>query len=135
MVDLGAFFRGYASDLTRTFALRPTSKQLKLIKVVRRAQRAGLARVKDGAKASAVDGAARSIVSRAGYSRYSPHGTGHGIGMEIHEPPSLTPDSKDVLRAGMVITVEPGVYVQRVGGARWEDTLLVTESGYQVLTH
>jgi Xaa-Pro aminopeptidase len=134
VVDLGAFYGGYASDMTRTFALNPTPKQLRLIEVVKRAQKAGIARVADGAKASAVDNVARKEVFKAGYSRYSPHGTGHGIGIEIHEPPSLAPNSKDVLKAGMVITVEPGVYVPRVGGARWEDMVFVTKSGCKSLT-
>jgi Xaa-Pro dipeptidase len=134
VVDLGAFFQGYASDMTRTFALKPTPKQRRLVDVVKRAQRTAMAKVRDGVEASDVDATARRTVFKAGYSRYSPHGTGHGVGMEIHEFPSLTPNSKDVLKAGMVITVEPGVYVPRVGGARWEDMLLVTKGGHELFT-
>ncbi|MBA7502204.1 putative peptidase [subsurface metagenome] len=134
VVDLGAVYEGYASDMTRTFALSPTKKQLTLIWLVRRAQNAAINRVRNGAKTSDVDKAARRIISRAGYAKFSPHGTGHGVGMEVHELPGLSPDSKDILREGMVITVEPGIYVPRVGGARWEDMVLVTKNGCKSLT-
>jgi Xaa-Pro aminopeptidase len=134
VVDLGAFYEGYASDMTRTFALKPTPKQRRLFDRTKRAQERGIKKVKDGVAASAVDDVARKSLLKAGYSRYSPHGTGHGIGIEIHEPPSLMPDSKDVLKARMVITVEPGAYVPGVGGSRWEDMLLVTKRGHELLT-
>ncbi|MDH5685960.1 MAG: aminopeptidase P family protein, partial [Hadesarchaea archaeon] len=134
VVDLGAVYKGYASDMTRTFALSPTRKQLTLIELVRRAQKAAIGRVRNGAKTSDVDKAAREIISRAGYAKFSPHGTGHGVGMEIHEHPGLAPDSKDILREGMVITVEPGIYIPNVGGARWEDMFLVTKEGRKPLT-
>lgn len=134
VVDLGAVYKGYASDMTRTFALSPTKKQLTLIGLVRHAQNAAINRVRNGAKTSDVDKAAREIISRADYAKFSPHGTGHGVGMEIHEPPGLAPDSKDILREGMVITVEPGIYVPRLGGARWEDMVLVTKKGCKSFT-
>lgn len=134
VIDLGATCEGYASDMTRTFALSPTRKQLKLIEIVKRAQTSGIARVRDGMKAREVDRAARDVISRSGYAKFCPHGMGHGVGMEIHEPPGLAPDSKDILREGMVITVEPGIYVPRVGGARWEDMALVKAHGSQILT-
>ncbi len=134
VIDLGATCEGYASDMTRTFALSPTRKQLKLIEIVKRAQTSGIARVRDGMKAREVDRAARDVISRSGYAKFCPHGMGHGVGMEIHEPPGLAPDSRDILREGMVITVEPGIYVPRVGGARWEDMALVKAHGSQILT-
>jgi Xaa-Pro aminopeptidase len=134
VVDMGAIYRGYASDMTRTFALSPTKKQLTLIGLVRCAQKAAIGRVRSGVKTSDVDKAARGIISRAGYAKFFPHGTGHGVGMEIHEPPGLAPDSKDILREGMVTTVEPGIYVPRVGGARWEDMVLVINKGCELLT-
>jgi len=134
VVDLGATCMGYASDLTRTFALAPTGRQVKLVETVKRAQKAALARVRGGVGARGVDGAAREVISRAGYAKFCPHGTGHGIGLDTHEPPSLAPDSKDALRGGMVLTVEPGVYVPRLSGARWEDMVLVTRGGYKLLT-
>jgi len=134
VVDLGAIYNGYTSDMTRTFALSPTKKQFTLIGLVRRAQKAAIGRVRNGAKTSDVDKAAREIISRAGYAKFSPHGTGHGVGMEVHEPPGLAPDSKDILCEGMVITVEPGIYVPRLGGARWEDMIFIKARGTRILT-
>jgi len=134
VVDLGATFQGYASDMTRTFELAPTPKQLKILKIVRSAQEVALEKVRDGVKAREVDAAARNLISRAGYGKFFNHGTGHGVGLEIHEAPSLAPTSKDILRKEMVITVEPGIYVPKVGGARWEDTVVVKSKGYNQLT-
>jgi len=134
VVDLGATCEGYVSDMTRTFALSPARKQLKLIEIVKRAQSSGMARVRDGMKVREVDRAARDVISRSGYAKFCPHGMGHGVGMEIHEPPGLAPDSKDILDEGMVITVEPGIYVPRLGGARWEDMVLVKARGNRILT-
>jgi len=134
VVDLGAVYKGYASDMARTFSLAPTRKQLKLLDVVRRAQEAAIKRVRDGAKAASVDKAAREVIRRAGYEKFCSHGTGHGIGLDVHEAPSLAPGSKDVLYDGMVISVEPGIYMPGVGGARWEDIVLVAVEGNQILT-
>jgi Xaa-Pro aminopeptidase len=121
--------------MTRTFALNPSRKQLKLMELVRKAQQFAIGKVRDGAKAHAIDRTARGTVSSAGYAKFYLHGTGHGVGLDIHEPPSLAPESKDILRRGMVITVEPGLYLPRVGGARREDMLEVTPKGYKLLTH
>ena len=135
VVDLGAKYNGYASDMTRTFALDPSRKQLKLMELIRKAQQFAIGKVMNGAKAHAIDRTARRIVSSAGYAKFYLHGTGHGVGLDIHEPPSLTPESKDILRRGMVVTVEPGLYLPQVGGARWEDMLEVTTKGHKLLTH
>jgi len=134
VVDLGATFKGYASDMTRTFELSPTQQQTKILQTVRKAQEAALAKVRDGVKAKAVDAAARNLIGRAGYAKFFNHGTGHGVGLEIHEAPSLTPSSKDILRRGMVVTVEPGIYIPKVGGARWEDTVIVRTDSHELLT-
>lgn len=134
VVDLGATYKGYASDMTRTFPLEATPKQLKLMEVVKRAQAAAIGRLREGVKAGDVDRIARAIVARAGLERFYLHGTGHGIGLDVHEPPSLTPGAEETLRRGMVLTVEPGVYVSGVGGARFEDMLLVLEDGCELLT-
>ncbi|MBC7099566.1 M24 family metallopeptidase, partial [Candidatus Bipolaricaulota bacterium] len=134
VVDLGATFNGYASDMTRTFALSPTRKQLRIIQVVKGAQRAALERIKDGVAAKQVDAAARKFIGRAGFGQFFNHGTGHGVGLEIHEAPSLYPLSRDTLRSGMVLTVEPGIYIPGAGGARWEDTIAVKAGGYETLT-
>jgi len=134
VVDLGATHMGYASDMTRTCALAPTAKQAKLIDIVKSAQAAAIERVRDGVSARSVDNAARRLVSRAGYAKFYLHGTGHGVGLDVHELPSLAPNSKDILRKKMVTTVEPGLYVPGVGGARWEDMALVTAKGHELLT-
>lgn len=134
VVDLGVIYKGYASDMTRTFSLAPTRKQLKLLDVVKRAQEAAIKSIRDGAKAARVDKAARKVIRRGGYEKFYSHRTGHGVGLDIHEAPSLAPGSEDILRRGMVITVEPGVYVLGLGGARWEDMVLVTAKGYEILT-
>ncbi len=120
--------------MTRTFELAPTPKQSKILKIVKSAQAAALKKVRDGVAAREVDAAARDFISRAGYGKFFNHGTGHGVGMEIHESPNLAPTSKDVLHKGMVVTVEPGIYIPKVGGARWEDTVLVKKKGYDSLT-
>jgi Xaa-Pro aminopeptidase len=133
-VDLGATYRGYASDMTRTFAIAPTRKQRELLRVVKRAQNVAIKRVRSGANATDIDRAARKVFKREGYERFCLHGTGHGVGLNIHEPPSLSPESKDVLRKGMVTTVEPGAYVHGIGGARWEDMVLVTARSSKLLT-
>ncbi|MEM2874607.1 MAG: M24 family metallopeptidase [Candidatus Hadarchaeales archaeon] len=135
VVDLGAIFRGYASDMTRTFSLGADKKAERMIEVVRRAQRAGISRVRERARACDVDEAVRRTISGSGFSRYCLHGSGHGVGMDIHEPPSLAPNSRDVLQRRMVVTVEPGVYVPGIGGARWEDMVEVESKGCSVLTH
>lgn len=134
VIDLGARYRGYCSDMTRTFAISPTKKQLAMIGLVKRAQKAAISRVRNGAKADNVDKAARWIISRAGYAKFFPHGMGHGVGLDVHESPSLAPTSKDILSNGMVLTVEPGIYVPGVGGARWEDMVLVRKKGCKSLT-
>jgi Xaa-Pro dipeptidase len=134
VVDLGATYKGYASDMTRTFYLKPTEKQLKLLSIVKRAEEIAIKRVRSGVKASSIDNAAREVIGRSGYGQFCSHGTGHGVGLEIHEAPSLAPGSEDALCAGMVITVEPGIYIPKLGGARFEDTVLVTKKSCEVLT-
>ncbi|KXB00602.1 hypothetical protein AKJ42_00040 [candidate division MSBL1 archaeon SCGC-AAA261C02] len=133
-VDLGAQWRGYRSDMTRTFSISPTPKQEKILKISKKAQKAALNVIKADVKAKEVDEAARKVVRKADYEEYYLHGSGHGVGLDIHEPPSLTPDSEDVLKEGVVTTVEPGIYVQGVGGTRFEDMILVTRQGYEFLT-
>ncbi len=134
IVDLGATCRGYASDMTRTFTISPTPKLLKLKGVVEEAQKAALNVVKSGIEGGRVDAEARRVISEKGLSDSFIHGTGHGIGLEVHEPPSLSPNSKKILRENVVITVEPGVYVPKLGGARKEDMVVVKRGGYVRLT-
>jgi Xaa-Pro aminopeptidase len=135
VVDMGALLNGYNSDETRTFVTgRPTPKQKEVYGVVRDAQSAAIEKVRPGVKASAVDLAARGVIGKAGYGKYFGHGTGHGVGLDIHESPGLGPTSKDVLEEGMVITVEPGIYIPDWGGVRIEDMVLVTKNGAELLT-
>lgn len=135
VIDFGARVDGYCSDLTRTFsAAKWDKKGRQVYRVVLEAQAAALRLIRPGAKASDVDAAARGVIDRAGYAKHFGHGTGHGVGLEVHELPTLSPRSGDVLREGMVVTVEPGIYLENFGGVRIEDMVLVTATGCEILS-
>lgn len=135
VVDVGATYKSYHSDMTRTFVNgKPLEKQKKLYQIVKNAQDKALEVVKSSVKAADVDAVARRTITDSGYGNYFVHGLGHGVGLEIHEPPTLSPDSKDTLSAGNVVTVEPGVYLVSYGGIRIEDTVLVQRNGAEKLT-
>jgi Xaa-Pro aminopeptidase len=135
LIDMGAFQDGYASDMTRTFFVgEPGRKMAGIYKAVLEAQLAGIAAVHPGAKASTVDRAAREVLKGHGLDKAFLHSTGHGLGLEIHEPPRLGKKEATKLEVGMAITVEPGAYVEGVGGVRIEDTVVVTAQGCRVLT-
>ena len=134
-VDLGATYRFYRSDITRTFiAGKPTEKQTRIYETVKLAQQKAFETIKHGVLASEVDTAARRVIEEAGFGEFFVHNLGHGVGLEVHEAPILSPDSKDVLDAGNVVTVEPGIYMPGFGGVRIEDTVLVTRDGAEKLT-
>lgn len=134
-IDCGAFFDGYLSDITRTFALGTVDEALTgLYEVVRRANAAGKAAVRPGTMAQQVDRAAREVISHAGYGERFIHRTGHGLGIETHEPPYIVEGNEQELQPGMVFTVEPGVYLPGLGGVRIEDDVVVTENGMECLT-
>jgi Xaa-Pro aminopeptidase len=136
VVDIGAAYKWYCSDMTRTLtAGKASEKQKRLYGIVRRAQDRAFEALKPGVKARDVDAAARQTIADAGYSEYFVHGLGHGVGLEVHEPPTLSPDSEDVLAAGNMVTVEPGVYLVGYGGIRIEDTVLVGRDGTEKLTN
>jgi Xaa-Pro dipeptidase len=136
VVDVGATYGFYRSDMTRTFvAGNPSEKQKKLYQTVKAAQQKAFEAVKPNVKAADIDAAARKVIEDAGYGEYFVHGLGHGIGLDVHEPPTLSPDSKDVLAAGNVVTVEPGIYLVGYGGVRIEDTVLVQKNGAEKLTN
>ena len=135
LVDWGATLEGYNSDLTRVIGTGKVSPRIKgLVRVVRAAQKAAIRAIKPGVAGSTVDAAARRVIAEAGYGEFFGHGLGHGVGLEVHEGPSLSPMGKGRLAAGMVVTVEPGIYIPEVGGVRIEDMVLVTSRGRRVLT-
>ncbi len=136
VVDFGAVYDGYRSDMTRTFCVggEPAGELAVVFSLVAEAQAAGVAAVAPGVTAGAVDAVCRDRIASAGYGERFEHGTGHGVGLEIHEAPSVAPGSTAILTPGTVVTVEPGVYLPGAGGVRVEDTLVVTEVGARALT-
>jgi Xaa-Pro aminopeptidase len=135
VLDLGAILRGYCSDLTRTvYVGRAPTRVRRWYQAVLEAQSAAREAVKAGVTTGAVDAAARGVLQRKGLGRYFVHSTGHGIGLEIHEDPRLARGQKGLLENGNVITLEPGVYIEGVGGIRIEDDAVVTPRGAEILT-
>lgn len=135
-MDFGAVYKGYHSDITRTVCVgKASQKQKELYHIVLDAQLSGVAAVQEGRKNNAVDAAARYVIIQNGYGEYFGHGLGHGVGLEIHEWPRLSPKAEPMtLASGMIVTVEPGIYLPDWGGIRIEDTVLVTSNGYDKLT-
>ncbi|MBP2472911.1 Xaa-Pro dipeptidase [Crossiella equi] len=134
-LDFGARFGGYHSDMTRTLVLgRAADWQVELYELVATAQAAGRAALAPGVEVRAVDSAARDVIARAGHGEHFLHGLGHGVGLAIHEAPSLSQLGVGTLSAGMAVTVEPGVYLAGRGGVRIEDTLVVREGAPELLT-
>ena len=135
LIDMGAFRDGYASDMTRMVHIgAPSPKYKKTYKAVLEAQLAAIDAVRAGAASVAVDRAARRALKGHGLEKEFIHSTGHGLGLEIHEPPRLGRKDKTKLAAGMAVTIEPGVYMEGWGGIRIEDTVLVTDNGCEILT-
>jgi Xaa-Pro aminopeptidase len=135
LVDAGAKLDGYCSDCTRTFAVGEVSESMRdVYELVREAEQAGLDAVRAGGSGRDADAAARTVITDAGYGESFGHGLGHGVGLLVHEAPALRPESEDVLAAGNVVTVEPGIYLSGVAGVRIEDLVVVTEEGCEVLT-
>ncbi len=135
-VDLGCILDGYCSDCTRTFATGELpGEQADVYELVLRAQEQSLAAVRAGAHGKEVDAVSREIIGEAGHADHYGHGLGHGVGLEVHEGPRLSPLSEDTLKAGMIVTVEPGVYVPERYGVRIEDLVVVTDDGCEVLSH
>jgi Xaa-Pro aminopeptidase len=137
VIDFGALVDGYCSDMTRTvWTGRLADATLeRAVDVVLASQAAGVAAVRPGIQASEVDRACREVIADAGWAEAFVHGTGHGVGLDIHEAPSVAATSTDTLEPGHVVTVEPGVYLPGLGGVRIEDTVVVTEDGCRPLTH
>lgn len=136
VIDFGAVFDGYRSDMTRTFCVggEPEGELARVFEVVTQSQADGVASVRAGAEAKHVDAVCRDVIARAGWADAFEHGTGHGVGLDIHEAPTVSPLGTAILSPGTIVTVEPGVYLPGTGGVRIEDTLVVTEDGSRPLT-
>ncbi len=135
LIDFGAKYKGYCSDITRCFVIGGmTAFYKKVYDAVEQSQAAAIKTIRAGVKITQVDAAAREAIDKSGLPVYS-HGTGHGFGLEIHEDPFLKPDGKGKLKAGQIITIEPGIYMPGKLGVRIEDDVLVTETGCKILTH
>jgi len=135
VVDWGAAGRFYKSDLTRVLAIRTIPAKLEAVyKVVLKAQERAIQKIRPGIKGQEVDAEARATIEKSGFGRFFAHSTGHGIGLEVHEAPALRPNSDTILQPGMVVTVEPGIYIRGWGGVRIEDDVLVTRTGHEVLS-
>jgi Xaa-Pro aminopeptidase len=135
VLDFGALVDGYHSDMTRTVVVgEPSATQRRMLEVVAESQRAGLAAVAPGVPCVEVDRTCREVIAGAGWADAFVHGTGHGVGLDIHEDPRVSRTATGTLQAGHVVTVEPGVYLPEHGGVRIEDTVVVTSTGCRVLT-
>ncbi len=134
-IDFGAIYKGYVSDMTRTVMVgKPNDKQKEIYNIVLEAQLKGVENVKAGMSGIEADALTRDIISSYGYGDNFGHSTGHGIGLDVHEGPGLSPKSEVILKTGMIVTVEPGIYITDFGGVRIEDDVLITESGNEILT-
>ncbi|MBP3361830.1 MAG: aminopeptidase P family protein [Clostridia bacterium] len=134
-LDFGCVLDGYCSDMTRTVAVgNPGDRQREIYETVKSAQEAALCEIAPGKVCRDIDKAARDIIAGRGYGDCFGHGLGHSVGIEIHESPSLSPRSQDILEPGNVVTVEPGIYIEGFAGVRIEDLIVLTENGYRNLT-
>lgn len=135
-LDFGAYYKGFVSDITRTVAVgEPSAKLKEIYDIVLEAQLRGMAGIKPGMTGKEADALTRDYITEKGYGEYFGHSTGHGIGLEVHEGPALSMKSDIILAPGMIVTVEPGIYIPGVGGVRIEDDTQITETGNETLTH
>ena len=135
LLDLGVSYKGYKSDLTRMFFLGKINvKQEKIYGIVKEAQRRSIKAIKPGAKISEIDGIARGFINNKGFGGRFGHSLGHGIGLEVHEGPSISSRNHAEIKPDMVFTVEPAIYIPGLGGVRIEDMVVVTEKGFKILT-
>lgn len=139
-IDFGAQYQGYAADITRTFIYEENNsttsnqKYNEILNIVNEAARLGREAVRPGIRASEIDNICRTYIASKGYSNFFVHSTGHGLGIDVHEFPYVSPNSDIILEEGMIITVEPGIYLEGIGGARIEDDVLVTSNGAKILS-
>ncbi|PNZ29437.1 peptidase M24 family protein [Staphylococcus rostri] len=136
LFDLGVIYNHYCSDITRTVAFgQPSDEANRIYDIVKQAEQSAIDAIKPGVTISTLDNIARGIIEDAGYGDYFPHRLGHGLGLEAHEYQDVSNTNENVLEEGMVITIEPGIYVPNVAGVRIEDDILVTADGYESLSH
>ena len=133
LVDFGAKYRGYCSDLTRIYSL-PNTSIPSIYKIVREAQEKALSIIHPGVSSLEIDQAVREFITKQGFGDYFGHSTGHGLGLEVHELPSISPNKETEIRENMVFTIEPGIYLPGRYGIRLEDTVLVTDRGCRLLS-
>lgn len=134
-IDTGLIYQNYCSDLSRVMSIgRPSAKLRSIHQIVRDAQERAIEAIRPGVKASDIDARARDYIAKKGFGKNFGHGTGHGVGLEIHEAPTLKATSKDILEEGMIVTVEPGIYLPGRGGVRIEDNVVITENGAEILS-
>ena len=134
-LDFGYYADGYTSDVTRTFSIgRQSDEAKKIYQIVLEAQQKTIEAVKEGVNGQELDRIGREYIEDTGYGKYFNHGMGHGIGLDIHELPNVGRTYEEYMKAGQIITIEPGIYVPGVGGVRIEDDVLVTKNGYEILT-
>lgn len=135
-MDFGCLCRGYCSDMTRTVVIgKASEEQRKVYDTVLRAQKTALTGIRPGMTGKEIDALARNVIEKAGYGDCFGHSLGHSVGLNIHEKPSFSPNEDTIIRPGMVITVEPGIYIENFGGVRIEDVVVITESGCENITH
>jgi len=135
IIDFGALYDGYVSDMTRTLSVgSPDARQNEIYDIVLRAQEESISKARAGMLCSELDRVARDIIAEAGYGSNFGHSLGHSLGMRVHENPRISPNSDVVLEAGMVVTIEPGIYIPGWGGIRIEDVIVITDGGCRVLT-
>jgi Xaa-Pro aminopeptidase len=136
VIDMGAVVDGYCSDMTRTVATGPLPPRLaEIYDVCLRAQRAAVDAARGGIGAAELDGVARAVIAEGGYADHFGHGLGHGVGLAIHEAPGVRPEGTATLRAGMAVTIEPGIYLEGEGGVRIEDLVILGDEGCEVISH
>jgi len=135
VIDMGISIEGYKSDMTRTIVVgSKDERKIEVIETVRKAHDVAIEKIKEGIRIPELCKQASEEIEKRGLKEYELHSLGHGVGLDIHEEPSVSKKNDDFLRSGDVITVEPGVYIKGFGGARWEDTVLVKKDGYEILT-
>ncbi len=136
IIDWGAEYKGYYSDMTRTFIIgKPSKKQIEIYEIVNRARGEAIKKVSAGVKAKKIDARARNLIKQSGYGENFGHATGHGVGMDVHELPRINRKSEEIIQPGMVFTIEPGIYIEGFGGVRIEDMVLLKNGSVEIMTN